>query len=84
VESYNIEYKIIKIITKCQNKNTHKIIKILNISIYKNKKVDKWVPLCCIVAVEYVIVMDVLYLNSKIEQRPQWRRTRMATGVNTS
>jgi len=30
------------------------------------KKVDKWVLLSCTVVVEYVIVMDVLDLNSMI------------------
>jgi len=32
----------------------------------KCKKVDKWVPLCCTVVVEHVIVIDVLYLNTII------------------
>jgi len=31
-----------------------------------NKKVDKWVSLCCSVVIKHVIVMDVLYLNSMI------------------
>jgi len=33
MESYNIKHKIIKTITKRQIKNSHKIIKILNINI---------------------------------------------------
>jgi len=31
---------------------------------YKN--MDKWVPLCCTVVIDHVIVMDVLYLTLMI------------------
>jgi len=33
---------------------------------HNNKNADNWIPLCFIVVVEHVIVMNVLYLNSMI------------------
>jgi len=51
---------------------------------FKQKKVDRWAPLCCTVVVEYVIVVNVLDLNSMIvdiyhphidtdKNDPEWR-----------
>ena len=32
----------------------------------RSKKVDKWVALCCSVVVNHAVVIDMLYLNSMI------------------
>jgi len=60
-----MEYHVIIILLSIQSKDFNELKKHKYAISANLKKMDKWVPLCCTV-IDYVIVMNVLYLNSII------------------